>query len=110
MGQRQTGGLLESTTVAFRMPMLSLLRKKGPGSGWLILGLRGLIKEDRYVSADHRSESLLESQGMHATKCSSRRWHGSIVIEDSKSGPAIRGIHGRVSILSKRSGRTLSVR
>src|ERR1700757_1491002 len=39
---------------------------------------------------------------------SSRCWHGSIVIEDSKFGPAIRAIHVRVSIISKRGGRTLS--
>ena len=31
-GQRQAVGLLESTAVAFRLPLLSLLRKKGPGS------------------------------------------------------------------------------
>ena len=32
-GQRQAINLLESTAVAFRLPLPSLLRKKGPGSG-----------------------------------------------------------------------------
>src|SRR5258708_20554104 len=102
-------GLLESTAVAFRLPLLSLLRKKGPGSKWLQFRVPR-FDEGGSLCFTRSSVGifLLESRGIHATDYSSLCWLRSIVIEGSRSGPLIRGIPGRVSINIKSAVRSLS--